>query len=431
MPFYTYKSNISYINISDYFSIQNFLFNNIYSYIIIGSPPQKIVANINFNDYRFNIYNNQCDIPSEYNYFTKNSSTRINKGFILTDVYVDTFLMEDIFYLPQYHNKSLKLNYIYAPMNDNMYEPSIKKKKYTCANIGLKLSVDYVETLNYNFLRELKSLGIIDSYVFFLYYNDTSKDEGELIIGELPHEVNKNIYKYSQYKEVYASNNKYMLCWMLRFDKFNLEYNSSNNLVYYNLTDNIEAEIDYNLNVIYGSEEFLQLIDQIYFNKAKEDNLCEKIYINYHNIIYYECKSSLDIRTFPKISFIHKELASKFTLSYQEVFALHKNKYIFLIWFERNENRNVWKLGKPFLKKYIFTFNLDKKTIGYYSGETNSSRIISKNEQDITIKFTIIKLILLSIIAFILCYFITKLYYRQKKHYKNDEKLTELIYMNK
>ena len=129
MPFYTYKSNISYINISDYFSIQNFLFNNIYSYIIIGSPPQKIVANINFNDYRFNIYNNQCDIPSEYNYFTKNSSTRINKGFILTDVYVDTFLMEDIFYLPQYHNKSLKLNYIYAPMNDNMYEPSIKKKK--------------------------------------------------------------------------------------------------------------------------------------------------------------------------------------------------------------------------------------------------------------------------------------------------------------
>ena len=171
MPFYTYKSSYLNINISDYFSIQSFLRNDIYSYLTIGSPPQKIVANINFNEYAFNIYNNQCDIPSEYNSLTQNSTTRINKGYILTDVYVDTFQIEDIFTFPFDSDISFKLNYIYASMNNNIFEQNIEKKKYTCANIGLKLSVDYAGTFDLNFLRELKSLDVIENYVFYLYYN--------------------------------------------------------------------------------------------------------------------------------------------------------------------------------------------------------------------------------------------------------------------
>ena len=138
MPFYTYNPNISY-NISDYYSIKAFVTNKIYSYLTIGTPPQKIIVNINFNEYSFNIYNNQCDIPSEYNAFYKNSTTKINKGYILTDVYVDTFLIEDIFSFSQYPNKKFNLSYIYAPMNNNIFEQNIEKKKFTCANIGLKL----------------------------------------------------------------------------------------------------------------------------------------------------------------------------------------------------------------------------------------------------------------------------------------------------
>ena len=205
MSFYTYKYN-KIDNISDYYSIKAFTNNVIYSSLIIGTPPQKIIANINFNDYAFNIYNNQCDIPSEYNSINKNSTTRINKGYILTDVYVDTFLLEDIFYFSQYPNKSFILNYIYAPMNNNIFESGIEKKNFTCANIGLKLSVDYAGTLDLNFLRELKSLDIIDNYIFYLYYNDTIEDEGNLVIGKWPHEVDKNKYDFMQYREVYAVN---------------------------------------------------------------------------------------------------------------------------------------------------------------------------------------------------------------------------------
>ena len=48
-----------------------------------------------------------------------------------------------------------------------------------------------------------------------------------------------------------------------------------------------------------------------------------------------------------------KELSFEFSLTYEDVFILNNNKYIFAIWFESSENKNIWKLGKPFLKKYL------------------------------------------------------------------------------
>ena len=429
MSFYTYKYN-KIDNISDYYSIKAFTNNVIYSSLIIGTPPQKIIANINFNDYAFNIYNNQCDIPSEYNSINKNSTTRINKGYILTDVYVDTFLLEDIFYFSQYPNKSFILNYIYAPMNNNIFESGIEKKNFTCANIGLKLSVDYAGTLDLNFLRELKSLDIIDNYIFYLYYNDTIEDEGNLVIGKWPHEVDKNKYDFMQYREVYAVNKKFILSWMLKFDKIFLEFNNSKSIDVYNLIDYFEAEIDYNLNVIYGSNEFKELIEKTYFKDKIEKNICKKINLIRNNLIYYECELSLDLISFPELIFIHKGLSSNFNLTYKDIFITNNNKYIFLIFFDSGDNKNTWKLGKPFLKKYLFTFDLDKKTIGHYCNKKHVLSDITNKEEESNLKFNIIKLSLFSLIAFLLCFMITKYYYRNKSKNINNKKLTELIYIN-
>ena len=426
MPFYTYKENNIY-NISDYYSIKTFTNNIIYSSLIIGTPPQKITANINFNDYAFNIYNNQCDIPSEYNSISNNSTTRNNKGYILTDVYVDTFLLEDIFSFPQYPDKSFNLNYIFAPMNNNIFERNIEKKNFTCANIGLKLSVDYPGTFDYNFLRELKSLNLIDNYVFYIYYIDTTKEEGNLVIGKFPHEIDKTKYDIKQYKEIYALNNKFNLRWMFEFDKIILNFN--NNIDKYNITDKLEAEIDYNLNAIYGTKEFRELIENNYFKNKIESNICKKISLTNKNLIFYECQISLDLKTFPEIKFIHKGLSANFILTYKDIFIPFNDKYVFLIFFDTHEDKNLWKLGKPFLKKYLFTFDLDKKNIGYYSDKKESN--ITNKEPNSEYKYIIINICILSIIAFVLCFIITKCYYKYKKQNANDnKKLTELIYMN-
>ena len=81
------------------------------------------------------------------------------------------------------------------------------------------------------------------------------------------------------------------------------------------------------------------------------------------------------------------------------------------------------------MKKYLFTFDLDKKTIGYYCDKKDFVNETEK-DQKINIKYTFIKLILLSVIAFALCYVLTKFYYKQKKQAMSDKKLTELIYLN-
>ena len=430
IPFYTYKTYFSDINTSNYYSIQNFIRNELYSYLTIGTPPQKITTKINFNEYSFNIYNNKCDIPSEYNSIDNNSTTRINKGYILTDVYIDTFLLEDIFSFPFDLNKNIKLKYIYAPMDNNDFERNIEKKKYTCANIGLKLSVDYAGTSDLNLLRELKSLDIIENYVFYLYYNNSKKEEGNLIIGKWPHEIDKDKYNILLYREIYAINNKFTLCWMIRFDKIFFKFNHKNSASIYNLKNNFEAEIDYNLNIIYGSLEFMELIEQVYFNSKIVNGICKKINLSKNNLIYYECEFSLDIKSFPEVYFYHKELSFEFSLTYEDVFILNNNKYIFAIWFESSENKNIWKLGKPFIKKYLFTFDLEKKTIGYYLNKKEVPNNLIEEEKKINIKYSIFALVILSVIAFILCFVITKFYYSRKNKNMKDKKLTELIYLN-
>ena len=153
------------------------------------------------------------------------------------------------------------MNYIYAPLNNNLFEQNIEKKKFTCANIGLKLSMDFAGTFDFNFLRELKNLDVIDNYVFYLYYNDTIKEEGNLIIGNWPHEIDKNKFDINDLKEDYAINNKKILCWKLKFDNLYIQCNDNKDKVFYNLTNNLEAEIDYNLNVIYANHEFMELIN--------------------------------------------------------------------------------------------------------------------------------------------------------------------------
>ena len=191
IPFFTYYCTPP-DNISESSYTKCFSENNIYTHLLIGSPPQKIVSLINFNEYSFNIYNNRCQIPSDYNSENPISKTKKDLGFLLTDVYVDTFLTEDIFSFFELikENKTLILSYIYAPMNNNEFEMTVPKFPYTCANIGLKLSSDQLEAFKYNFLRELKALNIIDNYVFYIEYNETNNKEGNLIIGKKPHEEN-------------------------------------------------------------------------------------------------------------------------------------------------------------------------------------------------------------------------------------------------
>ena len=428
MPIFTYHSTPSN-NISEPNYIKYFSENIIYSYLIIGSPPQKIISQINFNEYSFNIYNNRCDIPSNFNSENPISNTKKNLGFLLTDVYVDTFLIEDIFSLPETNNKDKTyiLSYIYAPMNNNDFEKSLPKSPYTCANIGLKLSSDQMEAFKYNFLRELKALDIIDNYIFYIEYNDTNEYEGNLIIGKKPHELNHK-YNYKQFREIYALNLKIELYWMVGFDLIYIT--SDNNYNKFNLTKNLEGIIDHNINNIFGTSEFMELIEKNFFDEKIKNKLCRKNYL-LNNLINYDCDLLADIQNFPILYFEHKNLNYIFELSYKDIFVKYEDKFVCLIWFDM-KNKDKWRLGKPFLKKYLFTFDLDRKTIGFYNSKIIVDEDKKENYDDNkNIKYIIIIIFILSLIAFFLCYFLAKYVYKNKNYIFKDKIITELMYMDK
>ena len=74
------------------------------------------------------------------------------------------------------------------------------------------------------------------------------------------------------------------------------------------------------------------------------------------------------MKSFPPINFHHFELNKTFILDYNDLFIKENNKYYFQIIYS-SFSGSYWKLGKPFLKKYQITLDLDSKKIYFYDNE--------------------------------------------------------------
>jgi hypothetical protein len=93
-----------------------------------------------------------------------------------------------------------------------------------------------------------------------------------------------------------------------------------------------------------------------------------------------------------------------------------------MIYFNKNGNKDIWELGLPFFKKYLFTFNQDSKMIGVY---------IEKEKYDnnnLHKKLIGIIIFILNIICFIFIYFFIKKIKKKKKlnFYDFDNKENEM-----
>ena len=106
-------------------------------------------------------------------------------------------------------------------------------------------------------------------------------------------------------------------------------------------------------------------------------------------------------------------------------------RVICLIWFDENK-MDKWRFGKSFLKKYLFTFDLDRKSIGFYNTKINEEdgKKNNKDEKSINNFYIFIIIIVLSLIAFFLCYLFAKKIYSNKNVICEDKKTTELINVN-
>lgn len=294
--------------------------------------------------------------------------------------------------------------------------------------------------LNFNsyFILNIRDQIPIKLENWVIKYNDYLREEGELIIGGLPQEYDGQHFKRDNLRssKIYHEENIHP-DWNLKFIK---SYIISNDLKIYKLKENTLSNLRIEEFFILGTDEYFQIIQEIFFNYYINQNICKKQmhkktkYVqNYLHIICYfnGDKNQMNnfINEFPILKFYQSEMNYNFTLNGSDLFTIIPDNNRILFNIEFLEGFNKWVFGKPFFKKYQMIFDEDSKMIKYYI--ENNSENISKKSFNKSIKYIIIGLLsLLIIMLFVFCLSLLSLNKNVKKNnleYKNYE-LSEYFY---
>ena len=145
-------------------------------------------------------------------------------------------------------------------------------------------------------------------------------------------------------------------------------------------------------------------------------------------MIVCEDNISFDIKSFPPIYFYHSELNKTFVLGYNDLFYKENNRFYFLVIYS-SFSGSYWKLGKPFLKKYQITLDLDSKKIYFYNvlkKDNEEKNIDKKYNQNLK---EILLIIFCSILLIILAIVLIKGIKKNRKKRANELKDDDYEYM--
>ena len=398
----------------------------LYDEISVGDPKQKIIFIISPKEYNFYmVLDNNKEIKeiSYYYDIKKSNTTNLYFGENEVGARANTYFMKEKFYF-NFENitnkKSEEIGVNGIDIVVYLKRPQILKDLNLSSNVntymvfGLRLceSIDRIEYV-LNLIRQLKVHNITKNYKWFIDYNaNNTKSNINMIIGADPHDVYPNIYNENDLKLVNAKSNKGYIFWGLKFDKIYyyknnkeknilFELNNDNNINTTNFEEFLTGEINHDLFFISSPKEYFYAINKDFFNKLIIEKKCYMIGDKY-KLIYCE-NNSENIKyiknNFKTLYFKHHEYNYIFELCYKDLFYEYNDKILFLIINEKNNN--VWKLGIPFLKKYLMSYDYDYKVIGFYSNENNiKDKIYKKNY--IKIFMIIILLLICAIFGFLL-----------------------------
>ena len=305
----------------------------------------------------------------------------------------------------------IKLNnisFLYIPKG------AVNQNNKFCGNLGLSIMSYYYVTAEANFIKNLKELNYINKYDFSIYFkNDT---EGFLIIGEEPHNYFPNIYKINNLQKVNVLSDGYdFLVWKTEFTQIYFYMNDTKQKIKESKQGIFAIEYNY----IIGNKDYKNKIEEEFFNKYLENNICNYEKINKERIQILICNKTLfDIDSFPTLYFYHRIFNYTFEFTKDELFLEKNDKYIFLIFFGIFPD-SYFTLGKLFFKKYLFTFNQDAKTIGFYNYIFYSNEVQGKINNNFDYN-KIIGIIILLFACFVGFFLAKKLYEKTRKKRINE-----------
>ena len=329
----------------------------------VGTNPQLLKLKLEFDTCVFYIASESSS--NEIKFKEKQSTTyrQMDKNIIPIDKsnLNKAILSSDYIYLNKDSNNKYNITFLLGIDTD---------KDISGGLIGLNLDEEKVN--KYNFLNELKRLGLINDYHFTIKYIDNNS--GNLIIGNLPHIYDSNRFKKNNYKEIYADFTKDDLTWKIKFNEIYIGDKKESNEI--KIEDYAYCYLRLEKAIIEGSEKYRQYLLNTFMKEQINNNLCFEVDSEYHYSYY--CKKEADISKLKNIYFYNKKLEFTFELTYKDLFYYNDNdkSYYFLIIFsndleEDDEYNKYWVLGEPIFKKYQFVFNKDSKTIGIYTSINN------------------------------------------------------------
>ena len=382
---------------SDFYS--NIAHNRIYTTLKIGTPSQEIKVQIKMLQFSLCVRNNTI-----YKYNT--SSTYKKNGNEFSAYNAD-------YYRAIPSNESIIIRNDDEVLNDIKFMLTTNSKYDLDGILGLQIHENNYLTYGHGLINQLKLKKLINNEVFFFNY-DSTKDEGELIIGEYPHLLDKFGDKY--HKNQLETTNIHM-------PTFDILYNVLFRSVYWDGKE-IETSAIGKINIedgyIIGSKSYEEAVYKFFqphiINKKCKSQEVDVLYTTYICDEY----ENLNISSFPNLIFYNSDTNYNLTITYKDLFVKKGEKIYFMIVFDKKGYNAQWTLGSIVLRKNMIVFDMDKRLIGFYDPNNAKYKKEKLNTSLYIIFITIAGIIIIALIGFILYKFVWKK--KGKKAYElNDD----------
>ena len=425
-----YKSNYS----TPIEIMRSTVITKLYAIIEIGTPKQIIEIPLDFKSSDFYIsdspikdFEKKSELFSDLKFYNLlKSSSRVPQE----DVYfsglnfdIGEYSVESFFL----NNSKYELGF-YLPFQLNYPESG---------GLGLLLYSKSEATSNRErtFLTQIKNKKLTEDYYWSVFYDSkeiTDDEKGFILLGPLPEELKLNLgyYNYSYFnkdylKPIYVKISGGVLTNIFTVDEITFFEGSNRDKIKYDFPTNITLLEKYR-------NFFKEYISKEECFEGEFNDLFKKY--------FFYCKNNKETidnikKTFPGFNFLSKKLEHNFTLDANDLF-FEKNEYVFcLMYFHYSEyiERN-WIMGKPFLRKYQFIFNPDKKQVFFYSNregengkdkeENNGENKAEGHDNNLLIILLIIfiTIIVVSFICFVLFkYYLYDKFNRKKRANELDD----------
>ena len=389
--------------------IQEYFIRDFYSSIPTGIPSKSILALLDTHSHIFhfgenflkrNSLNEILDpekIISKQTYErTKSLSFKNISRFHYSNIELKTAtLCSEIFslYSDVLMEKRLSISDIEFIIDDD-----IQNNLHIRLGLGKPLQKEYGGPPH--FIQSLLDVQAIKDQSWTIKFKN--KNGGLFILGEEPHKyedisLDKRYQRKNYFVTESLSSVEYHNPISIKVQDIYLIDNNNEEVA---INENKGCYLNYNNGFVVSTKEYWDYIKKNFFYEFFVSNVCKEELIKFNlepedvvkSFYIISCdktklteEQKLELDKFPTVFFYIFDYNYKFELNKDDVFTEVNNILYFMIIYQRDVFNNpelvYWDLGLPFLQKYQFVHNYEKKTIGFYIPEKEEKQKEEPNDE--------------------------------------------------